>query len=502
MVCTFRGKSSWKEKSMNVGNINSVASFTGTSAKAVAETAKVVTENFGPEVETFIRRKELQKKLLESMPKSMKLIDKLNALSGEVPNILINAVGTAFVAPIFIKYNFLSKTDEDVRTYSAFRQPISAVLAVLTQAGLVIPFDRILDKFSNTGSFTGTGYNKTMFQDPGSLKRTLQKEYQKAHNGAKMSEDALKKAVLDHQKNQIEEMAKSLKENNTISYTVRGKTKQMTHEEMKDILNSTCDGLISDAKNNIERYSKEKIHMKVKRGNYYRTNGETALEEIDSIEKLINEGKDYKTISSSIKKRIKELTKSKADKELIETLKDISCKPDVKTISAHLEKNRDAIKQYQKLTSYEEVFSDVSRQVSQDIGRAEKELSLLKQVKGELSTCEKINIKGIIKTLNPSGSQEQEGIDILFETIQKITKNAEKNIKAFKQVTGLVVSLAILPLTCTMLNYLYPKIMDAVFPNLSKAKKDKSPDKFVKSNSTEAVAQSIDATTSKQEVSK
>ena len=44
------------------------------------------------------------------MPASVKAMKKVSDNMGEVQNIIINALGTGLVAPIFIKWNPLSKT--------------------------------------------------------------------------------------------------------------------------------------------------------------------------------------------------------------------------------------------------------------------------------------------------------------------------------------------------------------------------------------------------------
>ena len=80
-------------------------------------------------------------------------INKLKSNIGELQDICINALGTGLLAPIFIKYNPLSKTDEDTRTYSAWRQPVSAVLAVATQGAITIPFVKCINSMANTGWF-------------------------------------------------------------------------------------------------------------------------------------------------------------------------------------------------------------------------------------------------------------------------------------------------------------------------------------------------------------
>lgn len=89
--------------------------------------------------------------LLDLMPGKIKMMVKMHEGMGEVQNQIINAVGTGLVAPVFIKYNPLSKTDEDTRTYTAWRQPVSAILAVGTQAAIVVPFNSLIKKMADIG---------------------------------------------------------------------------------------------------------------------------------------------------------------------------------------------------------------------------------------------------------------------------------------------------------------------------------------------------------------
>ena len=73
---------------------------------------------------------------------------------------------------------------------------------------------------------------------------------------------------------------------------------------------------------------------------------------------------------------------------------------------------------------------------------------------------------------------------------------SEKFLSDFKQKSGLIVGLAILPFSCGLLNWAYPRIMEEWFPNLTHAKaehdkktippytppKIKIPDVFTRSN--------------------
>ena len=77
-----------------------------------------------------------------------------------------------------------------------------------------------------------------------------------------------------------------------------------------------------------------------------------------------------------------------------------------------------------------------------------------------------------------------EGRDTLADTLrdQQVKKwlttrinNSEKILKNFKTISGLIVGLGILPFTCGLLNWAYPRIMEEFFPNLAHAKS--KPDK-------------------------
>jgi hypothetical protein len=48
-----------------------------------------------------------------------------------------------------------------------------------------------------------------------------------------------------------------------------------------------------------------------------------------------------------------------------------------------------------------------------------------------------------------------------------LKKHVKSNIDGYKRWTGLAVSLAILPVTCWLLNRIYPWFMDKAFPELS-----------------------------------
>ena len=118
----------------------------------------------------------LKDEIKNFMPPIIKGMKRVTDNMGEVQNIIINALGTGLVAPIFIKWNPLSKTDEDTRTYSAWRQPVSAALAILTQVGATMPFNNKVKSMANQGKL-GQDYNMTPYMDDKYLKKLAKKQH-------------------------------------------------------------------------------------------------------------------------------------------------------------------------------------------------------------------------------------------------------------------------------------------------------------------------------------
>ena len=108
-------------------------------------------------------------------------------------------------------------------------------------------------------------------------------------------------------------------------------------------------------------------------------------------------------------------------------------------------------------------------------------LSLREQLKALVYDCFDGEIKvEFLKT---------DGRETLAETIkdQKAKKwlttrinNSQKVLKNFKQISGLIVGLGILPITCGVLNWAYPRIMEEFFPKLAHAKAESAKAKEAK----------------------
>lgn len=75
----------------------------------------------------------------------------LSERKGELQNQLINAFFTAFWAPIFIAFNPFTNEDTKTKKYTAWRQPVSAGVALLCSLPLTKVINNYLDKLASEG---------------------------------------------------------------------------------------------------------------------------------------------------------------------------------------------------------------------------------------------------------------------------------------------------------------------------------------------------------------
>jgi hypothetical protein len=99
-------------------------------------------------IQSAIKEEELVKTFLKNNSKFGALANWFNKCAGEKTSIIINALGTGLLARLVIANNPLSKEDEDTKKYSAMRQPISAVIAIITQLAVNMKADKIIDKLA------------------------------------------------------------------------------------------------------------------------------------------------------------------------------------------------------------------------------------------------------------------------------------------------------------------------------------------------------------------
>ncbi|MFI3300505.1 MAG: hypothetical protein R3Y28_03700 [Candidatus Gastranaerophilales bacterium] len=420
------------------------------------------------------------------MPKPIQAIYKFHKNSGELQDIIVNACGTGLIAPVFIKWNPLSKTDEDTRTYSALRQPISAVLAVGTQGLLTIPFNAMLNNMFNPGDFSDK-YNKTAFQDINYIKKQL-----KIDNPNLSLTDLEKKANEISQK-QSDDLINSIKENNITFKHTKGKPDtQMSKEAFDKLSHSSIADMIKAETGHLERFEQIKIPQRIQRSEYYRTNQEEVKGALNEIDNLIKGGTD----PDGIRTFIQEKMKSKGN-SMHPELKKIMQEIEARTIHGNTDEVYDEIKMkitkmldpekghvamYKDCESIEDVEKIVRKNLEPRKKDIDETLKFLREMEAKLKDGTGVGeIEKLIleKSKNSPKSSINKYKNFAEQIAEKFKGQINNNISSFKRTSNLVVACAILPVTCYMLNWIYPRFMDAVFPNLSNKKHAKVDHDFV-----------------------
>ncbi len=407
------------------------------------------------------------------MPSAVKGMKKISDNIGETQNIIINALGTGLVAPIFIKWNPLSKTDEDTRTYSAWRQPVSAIITVATQVGVTIPFNRMIDRRANSG-FYDTKYNKTLFQDKDYIAKIVKQQYPHA------SKNVRNMIVAERIQEQKNTLLRMIKEDNVIMHTDTGKPLALTDEKFRALLNKVLDDKLEYENGELKKCQETTIAKKIVRGEYYRTHSEEARQIFTDIKDRL----DKTTEPNSVKKYIKKLkqTHKGGDPELIAIFNDIldrngNNKPEMKiAMQDKLSSILRDLDWYAPMESKEALETAVKEfETRTRINPINSAIELLTQCKEMVKDKKKVGLieNFIDTTVRNDTSHRLFKFKFSDEIAKELQKQVKNNIKAHKQISGMIVSFLMLPVSCTMLNWSYPRFMDAVFPNLSNKKHPK-----------------------------
>lgn len=436
-------------------------------------------------------------------------INKLRDNIGEFQDICINATGTGLLAPIFIKYNPLSKTDEDTRTYSAWRQPVSAGLAILTQGLITIPVVKLITNMANNG-YLNEECNLTPFRD----KTYIEKLMKKAHPDANKQE--LNKYITEYlksNKGDLESTIASLKQDNTVYYTVRkilnnknqsnnedhqlSKRVKMDPQKYSNLLNRTVDDMIKDEQIQLDRCQKEKYAKRLAQSEYYRTNSKDALDVLNEMKTKINNTDNIHEIKKQLKSQYKALKSNKANEHLLSMVKE--------TIALAAAGKEDMLAKVNKMEGHvhkhmnktpEEVQNAVKASVKERIDAHKGVIEFLNKVKEAIkdgktvSQIEEMFTKEVedyhkkaIKLNFENKESRLKDKKFSYEVANKLKTLTKKHIEGVKRISTLIAALAVLPVSCSLLNWVYPRFMDAVFPNLS-SKKHNNESKELVNNAT------------------
>ena len=503
---------------------------------------------------SFATRNATKKALImNQMPSAIKRLISLKWVNGEAGGIIINALGTGLVAPIFIAFNPLSDKDEETKKYTALRQPVSAVLAILIQLGLTKPLDILYDNLSNKGKLGDhLGFNQSRLNSSSFMKRIKADKY---------PSDKLDLVVENARNEQVSNVAKELQKFGFI------KNLNGTAFDNKEIISAALEALnarIEDAEENIISITNDKIAAKSKRAYLLLSkdaNGEnvlrklckelqtlTSMDEVKKkVERWIEENAvnnpDLEEIANEFVRRDRLLDITERAKKTMSKISDFeNALANTQILRNNNEFLVSALNEYRNASQSRrsELLSEFTKIATQNGDKAKfgglsqiveilkgleeapnekllqsylsKFMSRISEYRGAGDNLEEIiriyqtgyytdekdaaiYTKELLEQLKESGKTATENVKEFFasinkklkinlfekEAVEKLRGKIERRVKGYTQITNILVGLLItLPITCTALNWVYPRFMNIFFPELANSKKSDAPEEKVK----------------------
>lgn len=332
---------------------------------------------------------------------------------GEILNTLVTAFGTAVIAPIFIAGNPISKEDKETKWYSAMRQPISAVIAMIMQIGVANVYNGFMGKMASLGKL---GENMDLRAKPeGKYLKKIIKLEEPQLQGRELSEAVTARQIKAEKVELAKLRAEMRNQDINIDDLISKKVYAEAENEIRSELEATYTELM-DGKKIKKRKLKKYVDSNVFEKNVKERARQNLRKEIvfetevkHNLRKLINEftGKEN-AIDLAIEK-VK--VNTQLDKEVIAKI----------------------IEKLEKARAYE-------------VGNGKPAFSSIPKIGDSFAdVMHNVKVKKLLKAR---------------------TADAERFFKNFRNIGGLIVAMLTLPISCGLLNWAYPRVMEKVMPKL------------------------------------
>lgn len=330
---------------------------------------------------------------------------------GEILNTVVTAVGTAGVAPIFIALNPFSKEDKETKYYTAGRQPISAVTALVMQLSVNTLFNNWMSAIASTGLLKRA--DLSAMPDKKYLKRIIKLEHPE-YNKDQITAEIIKRQTIA-ERTAISKLRNSLKDTNI-------QTSELICKDLLDV----------------------------------------AEKQLTNEYKTANSEKIAGLKGKKLQKHLKEnIPQEKIQERAIQNLeKDLELKAKTKFEVRELAK---------KFTNIDEAIKSITEKLTS----SPEEKDILNNILDRLDTVktyeEKNNLKSFSSIKNIGESYEEILHNVkVKQMVKSRTADAKIVLSKYRNQLGIIVSLVTLPISCGMLNWLYPRIMEDVMPSIRK----------------------------------
>lgn len=443
--------------------------------------------------------------------KAIKHMKSLEWLKGEIGGILITALGTGLVAPIFIGFNPFVKPpknatkeqiedNKNTKLYTAMRQPISAVLAIIFQASVQKYIDKGLDAVFNKKGTSHIGGLKLDQQDL-NTKTYIQSNVKKAMKEEGKTKPSWFKALFSSE-------AKEKRKAYTEEFDARVKdvqTKQL--QAIADKFQTTGKINIGDRHLDFKTTSElvnKQIDEYIKDAKALQKTPEKIAKHLDRAEVLINNEAHLRNILGNIPEaevtnKVQELLNKETNNDVKKLLQEVLDLPEdirhsrVQRTLKRIDSIKDMCNGTFSRDAYRTAMLDRNAVLSDRIVELtaakiadpkNADANTIKKVIEKIAAqCSFNNENGIIKSVLSD-------TDTFSLDLGKVTKKiyhdiangykkiVENNYRGWNQITKIAVGVFItLPITCSALNWVYPRFMDIFFPKLSGKKTEPKQEK-------------------------
>lgn len=329
---------------------------------------------------------------------------------GEILNTIVTAAGTSVVAPIFIAGNPFSKEDKETKWYSAMRQPISAVIALVFQLYVNNVFNDWMAKQASTGAF-GEIYDLRAMPKAKYLSKIIELEHPEWNHEQVQSEVVKRQEFAERR--------------------IVGEHRVNLRDKQVDIKDLVSKDSLDDAKKELTKEIKEQYK------------DELAGKNPKATENFIN---------------------TKLDAKMIEERA-------IKNIEASVEMEAKSKFKIRELAEKFNSLDDAIKHITETKPANEAEKKLMDNV---LDRLENIKVYEQSKGAKPFSSIKDLGKTYekvlhnvkIKRLVKAKTSDAAKAFSKANKWFGIGVSLVTLPFSCGLLNWAYPRVMEKLMPKL------------------------------------
>ena len=451
------------------------------------------------------------------------VMKKLEFLKGELGGILITALGTGLVAPIFIGFNPFVKAPKDAtpeqkedvkntKLYTAMRQPISAALAILFQASVQKYIDKGLDKLFNvpenaefmrrdivqselnTDTFLKAQVGKAM-KEEGLKKPSFIQALFKGKEGfaARAAYDkTLKERVNAIKESQIQKVAEGFAKTGQM----KAGNAFMDSETVAKLVNEQIDNYIKDAR--ALQKTPEQITKYIERADVL-IRHEDHLREIfkdipiEQVKRAKEGSPEIKALYKQTENQIKYLLSTEKNPEVRNLLQEFLDRPEdlrinrIERTLSRIDNIKDMCKgKYTKTRYYNALIERVNvleeRLVKLNASKIKNPAAATPETIKEaiakvVRYCNFRHDNGVVESVlknTDTFSHDTKALQnkVVKDIVKGYKKLIDNSFKSLNQITKIAVGVFItLPITCTALNWVYPRFMELFFPKLAGTKK-------------------------------